>query len=243
MKNLLPILLIAFFGITLNLNAQVFEIVENHNEQTGKPDATEIKAYALVKNVSGSTITSFITVEKMELAEGHQFFFCDPVFCYGGSETKIEGTTFDIMSEEFIRNAGVDEKGFYVGLYPNGAEGVTKVNVRIDEVGNPLASVDYDVTFIVVSTGVETTTDVEVRLISSPNPASGYTNIDFGGTLKSEGILTVTDALGNVITQRKVDSGMESVVLDVSGFVPGTYFYRISSNGSITRAAKLAVVR
>ncbi len=75
-----------------------------------------------------------------------------------------------------------------------------------------------------------------------PNPGSGNTIIPVGN-LESTMTLQVTDALGRVLLEQKVEKGMQQVSVNVASLEAGMYFYRLAGTNGATAAKPMQVIR
>jgi hypothetical protein len=64
-----------------------------------------------------------------------------------------------------------------------------------------------------------------------PNPVRTRLTVPVPGGVGHGARLTVTDAKGTVVAERPVPSSGDPVTVDVAGLAPGTYSYRIASDG------------
>lgn len=75
-----------------------------------------------------------------------------------------------------------------------------------------------------------------------PNPANGYTTIDFGKALEVDYTLKVYNSLGQMVTGLDVQAGTDNVQIDVSTLAKGTYYIALEGlNGEKALTKKLVV--
>jgi hypothetical protein len=74
-----------------------------------------------------------------------------------------------------------------------------------------------------------------------PNPASSFTFLPIAGETR-EAVVEVLNANGSVVATQSVN-GQVVLKLDVSNLSSGIYFWRVKSNGQVTKGRQLQVVR
>ena len=74
-----------------------------------------------------------------------------------------------------------------------------------------------------------------------PNPASSFTFLPISGETR-EAVVEVLNANGSVVATQSVN-GQAVLKLDVSNLSSGIYFWRVKSNGQVTKGRQLQVVR
>lgn len=74
-----------------------------------------------------------------------------------------------------------------------------------------------------------------------PNPANSFTLLPISGETR-DAIVEVLNANGGVVAVQNVN-GLSVVKLDVSNLASGSYFWRVRSNGQVTKGRQLQVVR
>ena len=107
-----------------------------------------------------------------------------------------------------------------------------------------------DALFVVTTTqaspGVEPPEPAVFALGQSyPNPALGRATVPFSLDARGPATVEVFDALGRLIARPvagELGAGAHEVPLDVSGFAPGLYVYRLSAGGEVRQRA-LTVAR
>ena len=75
-----------------------------------------------------------------------------------------------------------------------------------------------------------------------PNPATKVTTITFH-TLNTNAAFLLKDITGKTIRSYEVEKGSKTIDLDVSGIIPGTYFYHLVLNGHLSETRKLVVTK
>lgn len=86
-------------------------------------------------------------------------------------------------------------------------------------------------------TGVEEFANLHFKLGQNiPNPADQYTRIPISSEMNISCRFKVTNLLGNVIHDEEipVNTGTNSLLIDVSAWSPGIYLYSLEINGSVT---------
>ena len=77
-----------------------------------------------------------------------------------------------------------------------------------------------------------------------PNPATDYVDVDLETVRYRAVELTLTDATGKVLQQRKIESApIAPVRMTLEGLAAGLYFIRVDSEGKREMVKKLIVVR
>ncbi len=74
-----------------------------------------------------------------------------------------------------------------------------------------------------------------------PNPAAYSTTIPMSG-IDKEMRLELVDITGRILMTRIVVEGTTSMVIQTSGFRPGIYFYRLTSNGRMMDTKRMQVI-
>lgn len=93
------------------------------------------------------------------------------------------------------------------------------------------------------ATGIGDRIVADYGLQSLPNPCYGNTAVYYRLPADSrDAVLLITDNLGRVLLQRKLDKGSVHTMVNVSGWAGGMYFYRIAdSNGHYSGVKKMVV--
>lgn len=77
----------------------------------------------------------------------------------------------------------------------------------------------------------------ELEVVVYPNPTSFYLSIDLPKTTK-EYIISIYDLNGKIVLEKEL---YESTKIDVSGFEPASYFYRVKEEGIVIKSDKIII--
>lgn len=136
-------LLTLILGTSIYSFSASLQIVSSDNYINVSPNADEIKAHCIFKNISDSTIQVKLIYEPISIASGQEIAFCWGPLCYPPMNSHFEPKDAMQLAPGEISK----ENEFYLTFYPNGNEGTSTVDFTIYVVGNPDDSIHYTVTF------------------------------------------------------------------------------------------------
>lgn len=153
-----------------------------------------------------------------------------------GQCTENDTITYTMQAEETLTN------GFHI-TYVTEAEGVSFVRYRIANADN--ISEDYvDVYFIFDSrtSSVHNASMQASSFYAYPNPASGNVNINYSYNGNASDLqLVVKNLMGATVNIVPLDVNGDKVIMNVSEFTPGIYFYSLEADGRAIMTKKLLV--
>lgn len=119
------------------------------------------------------------------------------------------------------------------------AHGNSHEKYTVYEVGNETNSVELDVVYTVLSTGVNELANSLKITKPYPNPAND--NVSFNYNLSSNGYITIHDLTGKQIANVELVQGMQKATFNTSNINSGIYFYNIFVDGVKTSTDKFIV--
>ena len=150
-----------------------------------------------------------------------------------GPDTLVNGSSYLI-------DAGA---GTYTYAWSNGAT-TQSINVNvadtycvtITDVNSCSAS---DCVVVDLATGISSSLEGNRIFNAYPNPSSGEFYIDVK-SIESKGIIEIMNMTGEIILRKNLNTGIQTVGVDISGFAKGIYILRLYT-GSIASSQRLVV--
>jgi hypothetical protein len=244
MKKLYPIILLMSF---VYANAQSIQLL--YNDEVVNTDTITVyvnetvhEYYLDLVNTSTKDINLMITRNVISLLPGADTYFCFDN-CYNSNVDQLPSAITFLAGDTFSHHDTDPTKPyFYAAYYPEGQKGISLVKFNFFDEVNPTDVKSVVFKFNSTDLGITNNQEATLTLKAYPNPAT--TKVFIQHDLKkqtSEARIRVTNLMGAVLKTIPVNPTSDRTQIDVSGFVPGIYFYSLEVNGKVSVTKKLIV--
>lgn len=219
-----------FDGQSYNDNDTVSVIVTNHG---GDNDY-----YIDVANLTDSVID--LMVKKTELYEfpGTENFFCFGIQCYTGNQS-AESVT--VRPGDTLSHENNSRDAFHIIYSPDNNLGTTIIKYTFFDQIDTTISTSLIMKFV-AQIGTNDYT-AAYSLSAYPNPATSSVTVKYDINMPhfSSADLVVKNLMGATLYSTSLAYTSDKVVIDLSNFSPGIYFYSIQQGGKTLLTKKLIV--
>lgn len=237
MKQTLSIL--TFFSCILFANAQSLELYYNDTKMiNGDTISVNVlldnldQQFITVKNISSSTKSVMVKRYDILTAEGVIISFCWDA-CYP-PETTVSPTSIDINADDICENFTADfmssTKGRFYVLYV--------FYDKNNENDSAAAYIEYNCTNNAIAALQE-----NVVLNVYPNPAKDKLKFNYTLENTDNAFLRVYTITGDIVFQQVLESGSNTISLDVNSWATGVYMYAIVKNNRNYITKKLIIAK
>lgn len=192
---------------------------------------SDLEVYSDIANTTNRPLNLFIVKDLLQSAgAGTGVSTCL------GQCTENDTITYTMQAEETLTN------GFHI-TYVTEAEGISLVRYRIANEDN-IAGDYMDVYFRFDSrtSSVQNASMQASSFYAYPNPASGNVNINYSYSGSASDLqLVVKNLMGATVNIVPLDVNGDKVIMNVSEFTPGIYFYSLEADGRAIMTKKLLV--
>ena len=194
--------------------------------------------YIDVANLTDSVID--LMVKKTELYEvsGTENVFCFGTQCYTGNQS---AESVAVQPGDTFSHANYPENAFHIIYSPDNNLGTTIIKYTFFDQNDTAVASSLIVKFV-------TTNSVQsyvssLSLLAYPNPAVSNVTIkyDMGKSDLSSAELVVKNFMGVTIYSKQLMQSSDKVVINLSNFSSGVYFYSIQQYGKSILSKKLLV--
>jgi hypothetical protein len=214
--------------------AGVLQLVSVDTLVSGLRSTDEVKAYCHIKNTSASTVNIKAEFTIIELAKGHKYQVCTSLTCY---PPKIVDWTAPAFPIEAMSTLG--DNDLYLGLIIDSIEGTSSFKVKVYNAADETDFIEYNVTFKISSSGVyEYYTQ---NSTAYPNPASNSVTLKLDNKTLANSEITLFSATGSVLMTQQVNSGIDSITLDLNNLTSGTYYFTVNANNSNLSSGRFTI--
>jgi hypothetical protein len=224
------------------LNAQSFRIMSatgtNITNDTvvksGLPSDEPIEYPGIVKNISGSSKSVYVTRTYIAQPSGMTASFCWGSLCYP--------SFVDTSTEVVTLAAGDSSTTFRADAHPNFNTGVLLAKYVVYDINNPSDFSYVVVKFLVGTSGVEEADPSSFTLSNVyPNPAKDLINFNYEIKSGMNATIRIFDLSGKKVKEFNLNASDNSVKADISSLISGVYFYTLSLNGKAVLTKRLVV--
>jgi len=212
------------------------------------PSVFEGPAYAPVTNTGTDSINAWVRVVDWTLADGHKFKICWNANCY---DTMVAAPQLGpgIMAPAVAPGQTTTKEGGVIGyIEPNGAEGISTMQVVIFDNNNQLSPGDTVEFTFVFDNDVVGAPDRSVRSAPGlrsayPNPADNRLVVEVANLEnQADAQLVLINAVGQrVLSQAAPAVVSGEVVLNTSTLPDGLYFLQLRSDRDMLSSQRVFV--
>ncbi|MCQ2265759.1 MAG: T9SS type A sorting domain-containing protein [Bacteroidales bacterium] len=198
-------------------------------------DATS-EYYLDLTNQVEEAVTIKVVKTDIEMVPGATASFCFDRNCFPPTTTEAGNVTLE--PGEILTQS--DPRSFHLS-YKTSNAGVSYVQVAFENKN------DRQDKAVVIFKLVANPTSIQNVVANSslrayPNPASGNVNIDYSYSGNASSLnLVVKNLMGSVLSTKSLDVNGNKVMLDVSEYSSGIYFYSLEADGKPVVTKKLLV--
>ncbi|MDP1747239.1 MAG: T9SS type A sorting domain-containing protein, partial [Bacteroidota bacterium] len=103
---------------------------------------------------------------------------------------------------------------------------------------------DLSVNIISSTTQIEEVSSKEYLISQNiPNPANTITHVNIALNNKSNLMLNIYNAIGELVREEKISDKQTSISIDVRSLSNGTYFYRVGNENFHSKMMKMVVLK
>lgn len=187
-------------------------------------------------NQSETSVTIKVVKTELQMVEDAEFLFCFDGTCHG-SETHEAG---NVTLEPGQTLDSTDARAFHL-YYSTPNYGVSFVQVAFENKNDRQDKAVVIFKFSANPTNIQNVV-ANSSLRAYPNPASGNVNIDYSYSGNASSLnLVVKNLMGSVLSTKSLDVNGNKVMLDVSEYSSGIYFYSLEADGKPVVTKKLLV--
>lgn len=235
---------IIFLLATVVVSAQSIQISYNGTALANGDTITEVVPelgvisdyYLELTNVSQEPVTVKAIRTDLELVQGATASFCFDGNCFPPNTTEAGNVTI----EPGATLTHSDAKAFHLS-YKTPNAGISYVQVTFENKNDRMDKAIVIFKLVSNSTGIQNVV-ANSSLRAYPNPASGNVNIDYSYSGNASNLnLVVKNLMGSVLATKSLDINGNKVMLDVSEYSSGIYFYSLEADGKPVVTKKLLV--
>ncbi|MBL7974152.1 MAG: T9SS type A sorting domain-containing protein [Candidatus Kapabacteria bacterium] len=226
--------LIIFCVIPFMAMAQTIQLEPMTMEYWTTPNKS-VNFTVAIKNISSSTNSYRLKINRAEQVNGHTSTFCFAEQCFGESQNETSGKDGTVV----LAPNDVNDSG-HMSFFTNNVMVTTILTYTIYNINSESDKLDVKITIHVGTTDVkeEATTPSFV----TPNPTSDIATIQVNlpeGNVQSQ--LVITNNLGQQV--QNVSFNGSSTQFSTAALPAGMYNYTVINGGKVVSLGKLAIVR
>lgn len=203
----------------------------------GDASTSMIKREVFFKNTTEEDVQVILEKAEVEILPGTNNTFCWDDFCYTPDVYEVDDPITLAAGETS------SETDFYVEYYPGGEEGTSIIDYLFSSRNDGFEPVKVTLVFE-TSHHVSAGPDPEQYFLSEPypNPASSVTRIAYDFPHEPAAMrIRMFNSNGQLIDELVPEATSRHLVLDVSDYQPGMYFYTLIARGQQVSRNKLVV--
>lgn len=192
--------------------------------------------YLDLTNQAEEAVTIKVVKTDLEIVPGASASFCFQGGCFPPTTTEAGNMT--IESGETVTHS--DPGAFHLS-YKTFDYGVSFVQICFENKNNRQDKATVIFKLSANPTNIQNVV-ANSTLRAYPNPASGNVNIDYSYSGNASSLnLVVKNLMGSILTTKSLDVNGNKVMLDVSEYSSGIYFYSLEADGKPVVTKKLLV--
>lgn len=197
--------------------------------------------YLDIVNNSDGVFGLMVKREILSIPDPATCTFCINRNCLDGDLSLLP---YNIEPRDTLFSPMVDPNGFEITYSPSGDESDAEILFTLFNESDTTDRFVFKVIFSRNPYSVVTESKVKASVLKAyPNPATENVTIQYEtvDTKCSPAYLIIKNIMGSVVERIPLSENNGKLVLDISNYSPGLYFYSIESNGKLILTKKLVI--
>lgn len=195
-----------------------------------------LEAHLEIENSNNSDLMVRVSCDNSLMTPGHQTYYCWAL-CYDTTVCDIDPSTLDPL---IVPGRTTDMNSFHSYIYTGGIAGSSTISYTFYDMNNPSDQVSTDITFDVLTSGIKELSKGSLST-ALPNPANGFTTVNYQVPSLKDGRLVIHNMLGTVVKEYRLSNSQSEMVLYTSDLSSGVYTYSLINNGQTVSTKKLVI--
>jgi hypothetical protein len=194
--------------------------------------------YIDVANLSDSVVDLMVRKTELYVVPGTGNVFCFGSQCYSGNQSSESVT---VQPGDTFSHSNYPANAFHIIYSPDNNLGTTIIKYTFFDQNDTAIASGLILKFVTTSSLQDYTSSLS--LLAYPNPAVSNVTIkyDMGKSDFSSAELVVKNFMGVTLYSKQLIQNSDRIMIDLSDFSPGIYFYSIQQRGKTVLTKKLLV--